>query len=39
MIARVACGTRSVREKSACVNEAKAVNVKLVADATERYVK
>ena len=39
MIARVACGTRSTREKSACMNDAKAVNVKLVADATEKYAK
>ena len=39
MIARVACGTRIAREKSACVNEARAVNVKLVADATERFAK
>jgi hypothetical protein len=39
MIARVACGNRSTREKSACVNDAKAVNVKLGADATEKYAK
>jgi hypothetical protein len=39
MVARVACGTRIAGEKSACVNEAKAVNVKLVAEATEKYAK
>jgi hypothetical protein len=39
MIARVACGARGAREKSACLNEARAVNVKLVADATEKYAK
>jgi len=39
MIARVACATRVARERSACVNEARAVNVKLVADATEKYAK
>jgi hypothetical protein len=39
MIARVACATRIAREKGACVNEARAVHVKLVADATEKYAK
>jgi len=39
MIARVACATRIARERSACVSEARDVNVKLVAYATEKYAK
>ena len=39
MIARVACATRVARERSACVYEARAVNVKLVADVTEKCAK
>jgi len=37
MIARVACGARTAREKDSCVNVAKAANVKLVADASATY--
>jgi len=39
MIARVACATRIARERSACVSEARDVNVKLVAYAAEKYAK
>jgi len=39
MIARVVCGTLVAREKTACLTEAKAVNFRLVADATEKYAK
>lgn len=33
MIARVACGTKAGQEKDACLKEAKATNVRLVANA------
>ena len=39
MIARVACATRIAHERSACVSEARDVNVKLVAYAAEKYAK
>ena len=39
MIAKVSCATRIAPENYACVNRAKAVNAKLVADATGKYSK
>lgn len=33
MVARVACGNKDGQDKDDCVNQAKAANVKLVADA------
>jgi hypothetical protein len=33
MVARVACGNKDGQDKDVCVNQAKAANVKLVADA------
>jgi hypothetical protein len=39
MIAEVSCASSIAPEKYACVNRAKVVNVKRVADATEKYAK
>jgi hypothetical protein len=39
MIAKVSCATRIAPENYACLNRAKAVNARLVADASDRYAK
>ena len=39
MIAKGWCASSIAPEKYACVNRAKAVNVKRVAEATEKYAK
>lgn len=39
MIAKIACATRTGQDRSTCVNQAEATNVKLVFDARENYAK
>lgn len=39
MIARVACNTKTGQDRSVCVNQAKATNVRHVANASEIYAK
>ena len=39
MIAKIACATRTGQDRSTCVNQAEATNVKLVVDARENYAK
>jgi hypothetical protein len=38
MIARVACNAKAKAERSVCVNQARATNVKLVSDTRDNYL-